>query len=101
MKSVVQAKFGPIKAKFKADISLTDVDENCCCTLVGKGQGGAAGFANGEANIVLSDEGENTLLCYKVDFSVGGKIAQIGSRLLRGTTVKIVDHFFETLPTQL
>jgi len=101
MKSVVLAKFGPIKANFKADINIEDIVENCSCKLVGKGQGGVAGFANGTADIVLSDDGENTLLRYQVDFSVGGKIAQIGSRLLKGTTVKIVDHFFETLPSQL
>lgn len=101
MKSVVVAKFGPIKARFKADISIEDVEENCSCKLVGKGQGGAAGFANGVADIVLSDEGKSTLLIYKVNFSVGGKLAQIGSRLIKGTTVKIVDNFFETLPSQL
>ena len=101
MKSVVIAKFGPIKAKFKADISIEDIDPGCSCKLVGQGQGGVAGFANGIASIALSDRGDDTLLQYQVDFSVGGKIAQIGSRLLKGTTVKIVDHFFDTFPTQL
>jgi len=101
LKSVVTAKFGPIKAKFKADISIEDIDPACSCKLVGAGQGGVAGFANGVASIALSDDGEGTLLRYSVDFSVGGKIAQIGSRLLKGTTVKIVDHFFETLPNEL
>lgn len=101
MKSVVLAKFGPIKARFKTDINMEDIVENCSCKLVGKGQGGVSGFAKGTANIVLSDDGESTLLRYQVDFSVGGKLAQIGSRLLKGSTVKIVDHFFATLPSQL
>jgi len=101
MKSVVQAKFGPIKAKFKADISIEDIDLARSCTLIGNGQGGVAGFAKGRATIQLTDDGDGTLLCYQVDFSVGGKIAQIGTRLLKGTTVKIVNHFFDTLPTQL
>lgn len=101
MKSVVLAKFGPIKAKFKADITIEDIDPARSCTLVGNGQGGVAGFAKGNAKIQLSDDGDTTLLCYQVDFSVGGKIAQIGTRLLKGTTVKIVNHFFDTLPSQL
>lgn len=101
MKSVVLAKFGPVKAKFKADITIEDINVANSCTLVGNGQGGMAGFAKGIANISLSDDGDNTLLKYQVDFSVGGKIAQIGTRLLKGTTTKIVDHFFETFPTML
>lgn len=113
MKSVVVAKFGPIKAKFKADISIEDIDATKSCKLVGNGQGGMAGFAKGEAKINLTDDnesggsadgsadGESTLLQYQVDFSVGGKIAQIGSRLLKGTTTKIVDHFFDTFKEKL
>ena len=106
MKSVVQAKFGPVKAKFKANITLEDIDIENSCKLVGNGQGGMAGFANGIANITLSDaiqddKKEHTVLQYEVEFSVGGKIAQIGSRLLQGTTTKIVDHFFKTFPTLL
>lgn len=101
MKSIVKAKFGPVKAKFKADITIEDIDVANSCKLVGNGQGGMAGFANGVANIYLSDDNEHTLLRYQVDFSVGGKLAQIGSRLLKGTTTKIVEHFFDTFPTQL
>jgi len=101
MKAVVLAKFGPIKAKFKADINIEDIEDACSCKLVGKGQGGVAGFANGVANITLQDDGGGTLLRYVVDFSVGGKIAQIGTRLLNGTTTKIVNHFFATFPEQL
>jgi len=101
MKSVVLAKFGPVKARFKADITIEEIDVAKSCKLVGDGQGGMAGFAKGVANISLSDDGDNTLLKYQVDFSVGGKIAQIGTRLLKGTTTKIVDHFFETFPTML
>lgn len=101
MKSVVLAKFGPVKAKFKADITIEDINVANSCKLVGNGQGGMAGFANGIASIKLSDDGDLTLLQYQVDFSVGGKLAQIGSRLLKGTTTKIVDHFFKTFPTQL
>lgn len=101
LQATVTTKFGPIKAKFKADIMIEDIDPACSCKLVGKGQGGMSGFANGVAAINLADEGDSTLLSYNVDFSVGGKIAQVGSRLLKGTTTKIVNHFFDTLPTKL
>jgi len=101
MKSVVLAKFGPIKARFKSDITMENVEPAISCTLVGNGQGGVAGFAKGNANIRLIDDDEGTLLQYDVSFSVGGKIAQIGSRLLKGTTIKIVNHFFEELQNQL
>jgi len=84
MKSTVLAKFGPVKAKFKADITIEDIT-----------------VSNGVANIELLDDEQNTLLKYSVDFSVGGKIAQIGTRLLKGTTTKIVDHFFQTFPKQI
>jgi len=106
MQATVLAKFGPVKARFKANIKLVmvdniDSDAQYSCRLSGEGQGGAAGFAKGAADITLKPDGDNTLLTYRADMSVGGKLAQVGSRLVSGTTNKIVDEFFTKLPTLL
>ena len=101
MKAAVTAKFGPVKAKFKAAITIEDPQPPGSCRLVGEGQGGVAGFAKGFADISLEEDGDGTLLKYSADMQIGGKIAQIGSRLVSGTTNKIVADFFEKFPTLL
>jgi carbon monoxide dehydrogenase subunit G len=101
MKAEVVAKFGPVKAKFKAKISIEDQLPPNSCRLVGEGQGGVAGFAKGAALINLQESDGGTLLTYEADMQVGGKIAQIGSRLVSGTTNKLVGEFFEKFPTLL
>jgi len=101
MQATVLAKFGPVKASFKASINIEDPEPPYACRLVGEGQGGAAGFAKGAANIRLQPEGDETILTYSADMSVGGKLAQIGSRLVSGTTNKIVEEFFTKFPTLL
>ena len=93
--TVVQ-KVGPVKATFKGDVTLTDMNEPESLHLQGEGKGGAAGFAKGGAKCVLSDEGEGqTRLDYDVEAKVGGKLAQLGSRIIDGFAKKMADQFFE------
>jgi carbon monoxide dehydrogenase subunit G len=90
----MQAKIGPVSARFKGRMMLKDVDPPQGYTLVFDGQGGAAGFAKGEARVELVPEGEKTLLRYAAKANIGGKLAQIGSRLVDGAARKIADQFF-------
>ncbi|MEX2468829.1 MAG: carbon monoxide dehydrogenase subunit G, partial [Pseudohongiellaceae bacterium] len=92
--ALVTARVGPVKAKFKFNVQLTEIDPPNGYVIQGEGQGGAAGFAKGSARVSLSDEGEQTLLSYTVKASVGGKLAQLGGRLIDGTAKKMADEFF-------
>jgi carbon monoxide dehydrogenase subunit G len=91
----VQAKVGPVKAKFKGNVTLSDLNPPESYRISGEGKGGAAGFAKGGAVVTLSDDGDGTLLKYDVDADVGGKLAQIGGRLLEGTSKKLAGEFFD------
>lgn len=92
--TVVQ-KVGPVKATFRGEVTMQDVSAPESCTLVGEGKGGAAGFAKGEARVHLAptDDGQ-TLLTYNVDAKVGGKLAQLGSRIVDGFARKMAADFF-------
>ena len=90
----MSAKVGPVSAKFKAKITLINVDAPNSYTLIFEGQGGVAGFAKGEADVRLAPEGETTRLSYTAKANVGGKIAQVGSRLIDGVARKMTDTFF-------
>lgn len=92
----VTTKIGPVSAKFGGKVTLTDLDPPNGYRIVGEGQGGAAGFAKGGATVRLEPDeaGQGTILRYAVQASVGGKIAQIGSRLIDGSARKIADEFF-------
>jgi carbon monoxide dehydrogenase subunit G len=92
--TVVQ-KVGPVKATFKGAVTFSDVVEGESLTLTGEGKGGAAGFAKGGASVSLSDEEGGTLLTYEVEAKVGGKLAQLGSRIIDGFAKKMADQFFE------
>jgi carbon monoxide dehydrogenase subunit G len=92
--SVVAAKVGPVRARFKGKIQLTDLNPPTSYTITGEGSGGAAGFAKGSAKVSLSDADGGTRLAYDVDATVGGKLAQIGQRLIDGTARKMADEFF-------
>ena len=96
MTAVVTAKVGPVKAKFTGEVKLSDMDPPNGYTLSGEGKGGVAGFARGEAKVSLSDEGDDTILIYNVNAKVGGKLAQVGARLIDGTAKKMADDFFGT-----
>lgn len=91
--TVVQ-KVGPVKATFKGAVELSEMVENESLTLTGSGKGGAAGFAKGGANVRLEEDGDKTILHYDVEAKVGGKLAQLGSRIIDGFAKKMADQFF-------
>lgn len=95
--AVVTAKIGPVKASFKGLITLSDLDPPKSYYIRGEGKGGAAGFAKGGAKVRLEEEAEGTRLIYTVDASVGGKIAQVGGRLITSAAKKLADEFFARL----
>ncbi len=88
------AKVGPVSAKFKSKITLVDVSPPDAYTLIFEGQGGVAGFAKGEARVTLTPEGEQTNLSYIAKATIGGKLAQVGSRLVDGVAKKLAEQFF-------
>lgn len=90
----VTAKVGPVKAKFAGDVRLEDLNPPESYRLVGEGKGGAAGFAKGGANVSLEEVGNETILRYTAHADIGGKLAQLGSRLINGTAKKMADEFF-------
>ena len=90
----VRAKVGPVSANFAGKVTLGDLDPPNGYTISGEGQGGVAGFAKGSANVSLDEEGGETVLRYGAQGQVGGKLAQIGSRLIDGTARKMADDFF-------
>jgi uncharacterized protein len=92
--ATVTLKIGPVKANFRGQVTLSDMDPPRRCKLIGEGQGGVAGFAKGDAEVVLTPEGEGTVLTYSAKASVGGKLAQIGQRLVDGAAKQIADDFF-------
>jgi carbon monoxide dehydrogenase subunit G len=92
--AVVVQKVGPVKARFTGIVRLSDIVEGESCTLSGEGKGGAAGFAKGAAKLRLEPIETGTRLHYEVDASVGGKLAQLGSRIIDGFARKMVDEFF-------
>ncbi|WP_372886310.1 CoxG family protein [Shimia sp.] len=100
--AVVVQKVGPVKATFKGHVILSDLVEHQSLRLSGEGKGGAAGFAKGGADVKLSASGTGgTLLEYEVDAKVGGKLAQLGNRLIDGFAKKMADQFFGNLQTAL
>ena len=92
--TVVQ-KVGPVKATFKGQVTLSDLILEDSLKLKGEGKGGAAGFAKGEARVNMSEENGLTTLSYTVNAKVGGKLAQLGSRIIDGFAKKMADQFFE------
>ncbi len=101
MSATLAIKVGPVKATFKGGVTLSDLDPPNGYTLSGQGQGGTAGFASGEAKVSLVEEGSETVVHYDVDAKVGGKLAQIGSRLIDSTAKKLAKQFFDSLAEKL
>lgn len=98
----MNAKVGPVRATFTGQVTLTQVVAPERYVLVGEGKGGVAGFAKGEAAVTLTETGPNaTLLSYAVKSSVGGKLAQLGARLIEGTAKSYAESFFSRLKTEL
>ena len=90
----VRAKVGPVSANFTGHVTLSDMVPPESYTISGEGKGGAAGFAKGGAKVSLAEDGAGTLLSYDVEAKVGGKMAQLGARLIDGTARKMADDFF-------
>lgn len=101
MKAKVRLRIGPVSASFSGKVTLSDLDPPNGYKISGEGQGGAAGFAKGGAVVTLREDGAETLLSYNVDAQVGGKIAQVGARLIDGTAKKLADEFFSKFTTMV
>lgn len=94
MSAAVTSKIGPVKAKFKGAVTLQNINAPESYTIAGEGKGGVAGFAKGSADVHLAEEGAETVLTYTAKAQVGGKLAQLGSRLIDSTARKMADQFF-------
>ncbi len=94
LEAKVVLKVGPVKAKFAGEVTLDTSNAPNGFTLTGEGKGGAAGFAKGGADVALTEDGAETVLVYTAKVDVGGKIAQLGSRLIAGTAKKLSGKFF-------
>jgi uncharacterized protein len=94
LEAVARMKIGPVSATFKGKVQLLDLDPPNGYRIEGEGQGGIAGFAKGGADVALADIPEGTRMTYAVEAQVGGKIAQLGSRLIDGVAKKLADQFF-------
>src|SRR6516164_8898003 len=92
--AVVKTKIGPVNATFRGKVELSDLVPSVSYRISGEGEGGVAGFAKGGARVSLADAGSGTLLRYDVEAHVGGKIAQLGSRLVDGVAKNMADKFF-------
>jgi carbon monoxide dehydrogenase subunit G len=93
-RATAKVSVGPVKATFKGAVTLSDLDPPNGYTITGEGQGGVAGFANGGAKVRLDDADGGTRMIYDVDARVGGKLAQLGGRLINGVSKKYADEFF-------
>jgi carbon monoxide dehydrogenase subunit G len=92
--AVVVQKVGPVSARFTGVVTLSDIVQGQSLRISGEGKGGPAGFAKGGANVTLTPSEGGTLLAYEVNANVGGKIAQLGSRIIDGFAKKMADEFF-------
>ena len=99
--ATVKAKVGPVSATFVGNVELSNIDAPHSYTISGEGKGGVAGFAKGRADVTLEPDGDETLLSYRVTAQVGGKLAQIGSRLIDSTAKKMAGQFFGKFSEQV
>ena len=97
MDATVALKVGPVKARFNGSVTLDVSRGPDAMSLTGEGKGGAAGFAKGGADVALIEDGDGTILRYTATAQIGGKIAQLGSRLIQSTAMKLSGKFFEAL----
>lgn len=95
------AKIGPVRARFSGRMLMSDINIPSGCTLAFEGSGGTAGTAKGQSKVALHSEGETTRLQYSVDAAVGGKLGQIGGRLIDASAKKLADDFFRAFNEQL
>lgn len=96
LEATVALRVGPVKARFSGKVTLENLNPPEGYTLVGEGSGGVAGFAKGRGDVSLTEDGAETLLRYEVDAQIGGKLAQLGNRLVSGTAKRLSAQFFES-----
>ncbi len=96
LEAKVVLKVGPVKARFSGDVSLDTTGAPNGFSLTGQGNGGAAGHAKGGADVTLTEDGDETILKYDAKAEIGGKLAQLGSRLIQGTAKKLAGKFFKS-----
>ena len=101
LEAKVVLKVGPVKAKFSGNVTLNQDGAPERFSLTGQGNGGAAGFAKGGAQVHLEDQGSTTILTYTASAEIGGKLAQLGSRLISGTAKKLASRFFKSFADQM
>jgi uncharacterized protein len=99
--AVAKIKIGPVSASFKGKVQLSEMDAPNGYTISGEGEGGIAGFANGSAKVHLADATEGTILRYDITANIGGRIAQMGSRLIDGVAKKMADQFFSNFASAI
>jgi uncharacterized protein len=100
-KAAVGLKIGPMSTRFSGEVKLSDLDPPRSYRISGKGQGGPAGFASGGANVRLEPKDGGTLLSYDVDANVGGKLAQLGARLIDATAASLANQFFDRFAAEV
>ncbi len=101
MEATVVVKFGPVKASFNSNVEIDPSQGPALFKLTGKGDAGVAGFANGGADVHLDENADGTLLKYTVNIDISGKLAQVGGRLIEGTTKRLARKFFENFESAL
>jgi hypothetical protein len=101
LRATAAVKIGPIAARFTGKVHLTDIDPPNGYRIAGEGQGGVAGFAKGGADVRLAEDGDTTVLTYEVHAQVGGKMAQLGARLIDATARQMADAFFNRFAAQV
>ncbi|MEK9685597.1 MAG: carbon monoxide dehydrogenase subunit G [Rhodospirillaceae bacterium] len=99
--ATVKSKVGPVSATFTGKVTLSDINPPSGYKISGEGQGGVAGFAKGGAEVILEEDGSETILKYTATAQVGGKLAQIGSRLIDSTAKKMANEFFTNFVKQI
>ncbi|WP_108880798.1 SRPBCC domain-containing protein [Anderseniella sp. Alg231-50] len=101
LEAKVTLKIGPVKARFSGNVVLDPSEAPESFSLQGEGNGGVAGFAKGGADVNLAEDGDETVLTYQAKAAIGGKLAQLGSRLVTGTSKKLAAKFFASFAKQL
>ena len=99
--AVAVTKIGPVKARFKGKVQLSDLNPPNGYRISGEGEGGVVGFAKGGATVSLTEKDGGTLLTYNVEAHIGGKLAQLGQRLINGAAKKLADDFFKNFAAQV
>jgi uncharacterized protein len=99
--AVAKMKVGPVSARFGGRVTLSDLDPPNGYRISGEGEGGVAGFAKGGATVALSERDGGTLLTYNVEAQIGGKLAQLGQRLISGSAKKLADQFFVSFANEV